>query len=230
LESFANCSSLSSICIPSSVEKIGRACFKSCLSLRAVQFGSESKLQKLCSDCFQDCSSLQSITIPRSVEKTERNCFGKCCSLSEVLFESNSELRDLEAGAFLGCWSLRSICLPSSMSKLSPGTFEKCRLSVLTFESPSHLESLSLGIPDEFAGDQLRIPDSTRRLSLALNAPWTSGGAIVVGFGRFSHLSYWQCTTAGYCRDLPRPPNRGVFLHVSSKTLQHFREVIAFRD
>jgi hypothetical protein len=94
--------------------------------------------------------------------------------LSEALFESNSELRDLEAGTFLHCSSLRSICVRSSMPKLSPGTFEKCRLSGLTFESPSHLESLSLSIPDEFAGDRLQVPDSVRRLSLGVSAPWAS--------------------------------------------------------
>jgi hypothetical protein len=194
--------------------------------LRTVQFGSESKLQKLCSDCFQECSSLQSITIPRCVEKIERNCFGKCCSLSVVLSESNSKLRNLEVGAFLDCSSLRSICVPSSMPQLSPGTFEKCHLSVLTFESPSHLESMWLNIPDEFVGDQPQIPDSVRRLSLERTWPWTSERAIVIGFGRFSHLSYWQCAKVGYYRSRSRL-NRGVFVHVSSKTLQHFREAVA---
>jgi hypothetical protein len=64
---FASCSSLQSIVIPSSVETIGRGCFRSCKILSTVTFEVGSHLSSLGGFAFEDCSSLHSICVPASV-------------------------------------------------------------------------------------------------------------------------------------------------------------------
>jgi hypothetical protein len=61
---FANCSYLSSICIPSSLETLGQSCFYRCESLSMVTFESGSLRCDMGSSVFLQCSSLSSIRIP----------------------------------------------------------------------------------------------------------------------------------------------------------------------
>jgi hypothetical protein len=67
-DSFFNCSPLSSIFIPSSVEALGKRCFSDCRGLSAVLFEPDSKLWRIEDSTFVRCSSLSSICIPSSVE------------------------------------------------------------------------------------------------------------------------------------------------------------------
>jgi hypothetical protein len=57
---FFDCSSLSAICIPSSVIDLGRHCFGNCLSLSTVTFEAGSKLSKIDKSVFSGCPSLVS--------------------------------------------------------------------------------------------------------------------------------------------------------------------------
>jgi hypothetical protein len=46
---------LSSICIPSSVEIIGKNCFSGCPNLRIVTFGDDSRLSRVEEGAFSGC-------------------------------------------------------------------------------------------------------------------------------------------------------------------------------
>jgi hypothetical protein len=63
------------LCIPSSVEKLGKWCFSRCESLSTVTFESSSKFSSIEQSAFGDCSSLSSICIPSSVEKLDKDVF-----------------------------------------------------------------------------------------------------------------------------------------------------------
>jgi hypothetical protein len=56
------------ICIPSSVEKIGRDCFVGCQSLSTITFESGSQLSSLSEYAFWSCLSLSSIFCPSSLQ------------------------------------------------------------------------------------------------------------------------------------------------------------------
>jgi hypothetical protein len=62
------CSSLLSIRIPSSVEKLCQTCFSGCQRVATVSFESDSKLSRVSSDAFRNCSSLSSLWVPWSLE------------------------------------------------------------------------------------------------------------------------------------------------------------------
>ena len=110
---FSDCSSLTSIEIPASVETIGKEAFKRCSSLATVTFEKGSQLKIIgggysssshfgtYSDyygAFSDCSSLTSIEIPASVETIEATAFKRCSKLTTVTFEKGSQLKTIGGG------------------------------------------------------------------------------------------------------------------------------------
>jgi hypothetical protein len=89
---FRDCSSLSSICILSSVEKLYKSCFYGCKALSDVTFEAGSQLLRIEDRAFSFCSSLCSICIPSSVIVISKNCFSGCNALSYVTFETGSKI------------------------------------------------------------------------------------------------------------------------------------------
>ena len=80
---FSDCTALTSIEIPASVETIEAAAFKGCSSLATVTFENGSQLKTIgggsySSGAFSDCTALTSIEIPASVETIEAAAFKGC--------------------------------------------------------------------------------------------------------------------------------------------------------
>jgi hypothetical protein len=94
IESYAlaSCESLTSICIPCTVEVLGEGSFKNCRSLSTLSFESVSRLRRIESQAFSGCSSLKSIVIPQSIESLSLN-WSQNSSLSQVTFESSASLQ-----------------------------------------------------------------------------------------------------------------------------------------
>ena len=103
---FSDCSSLTSIEIPASVETIGKEAFKRCSSLATVTFEKGSQLKIIGGGysssyyygAFLGCSSLTSIEIPASVETIEATAFKRCSKLTTVTFEKGSQLKTIGGG------------------------------------------------------------------------------------------------------------------------------------
>ena len=75
-ECFYDCTSLTSITIPSSVISLGNSCFWGCSKLTSVTI--PSSVTNLGYRCFYGCTSLTSITIPSSVTSLGESCFSYC--------------------------------------------------------------------------------------------------------------------------------------------------------
>ena len=100
---FSDCTALTSIEIPASVETIEAAAFKGCSSLATVTFENGSQLKTIgggsySSGAFSDCTALTSIEIPASVETIEAAAFKDCSSLATVTFEKGSQLKTIGGG------------------------------------------------------------------------------------------------------------------------------------
>ena len=109
-EAFYNCSSLTSITIPSSVTSIGDYAFWHCSSLTSISFAEGGKLTSIGGSAFSGCSSLTSITIPEGVTSIGEEAFFNCNSLTDITIPSS--VTSLPAGLFRGCSSLESMTLP----------------------------------------------------------------------------------------------------------------------
>ena len=103
---FSDCSSLTSIEIPASVETIEATAFKRCSKLTTVTFEKGSQLKIIGGGysssyyygAFLGCSSLTSIEIPASVETIEATAFKRCSKLTTVTFEKGSQLKTIGGG------------------------------------------------------------------------------------------------------------------------------------
>ena len=110
---FSDCTALTSIEIPASVETIEATAFKRCSKLATVTFEKGSQLKTIgggysssshfgtYSDyygAFSDCSSLTSIEIPASVETIEATAFKRCSKLTTITFEKGSQLKIIGGG------------------------------------------------------------------------------------------------------------------------------------
>ena len=171
---FADCSSLTSIEIPASVETIGPTAFLRCHSLAKVTFEKGSKLKEISGTCyfgakrspatywhgvFSDCP-ITSIEIPASVERIQECAFKGCSQLASVTFEKGSKLKTIGGryyqynkdncryiafGAFTGC-PITSIEIPASVESIEECAFQDCsQLASVTFEKGSKLKTIGGG-------------------------------------------------------------------------------------
>ena len=162
---FSDCTALTSIEIPASVETIGNTAFKNCSSLATVTFEKGSQLKTIAGDsydgAFSDCTALTSIEIPASVETIEATAFKRCSKLATVTFEKGSQLKTIGGGysssshfgtysdyygAFSDCSSLTSIEIPASVETIEATAFKRCsKLTTITFEKGSLLKTIGGG-------------------------------------------------------------------------------------
>ena len=157
---FLDCTALTSIEIPASVETIEAAAFMRCSKLATVTFEKGSQLKTIGGDyssyyygVFSDCTALKSIEIPASVETIEAAAFMGCSSLATVTFEKGSQLKTIGGGyssyypnyygAFLDCTALTSIEIPASVETIEAAAFMRCsKLATVTFEKGSQLKTI----------------------------------------------------------------------------------------
>ena len=99
---FANCTSLTSIEIPASVELILRSTFDGCSSLTAITFENGSQLRNIGASAFRECKLLTTINIPSAVEIIDNSAFYDCTKLTSVNFEKDSQLKTIGDSAFSG--------------------------------------------------------------------------------------------------------------------------------
>lgn len=147
---FSDCTALTSIEIPASVETIGNTAFSDCSSLATVTFEKGSRLKTIGNNAYYRCTSLTSIEIPASVETIEKKAFMHCSSLATVTFEKGSQLKTIAGdsydGAFSDCTALTSIEIPASVETIEATAFILCsKLTTVTFEKGSQLKIIGGG-------------------------------------------------------------------------------------
>ena len=134
---FENCSSLTSINIPSSVTSIGPGAFGYCSALSTINI--PSSVTSIGPSVFWDCSSLTSINIPNSVTSIEFGTFYGCKSLKSISIPNS--VTNIEPWAFRDCRSLTSIKIPSSVTSIGSAVFWYCS-SLTSINIPSSVTSI----------------------------------------------------------------------------------------
>ena len=119
---FSDCSSLTSITIPSSVTSIGGSAFYGCTSLTSITI--PESVTSIGSYAFYGCSSLTSVTIPDSVTSIEWGAFSGCSSLTSITIPDS--VTSIGEWAFYGCSSLTSITIPDSVTSIGEWAFYEC--------------------------------------------------------------------------------------------------------
>jgi hypothetical protein len=97
-KAFFSCPTLLSIQIPTTVVKIGKSAFSSCVNLTTVTFttppssssgagsGGMMLLKRIGESAFAGCSALKEILLPSCVKEIDECAFWKCTALTTVQF------------------------------------------------------------------------------------------------------------------------------------------------
>ena len=104
-EVFKECTSLTSVSIPSAVTSIGTSAFEGCTALKSVSFTSNGNLINIEKSAFSGCSALQSVSLPNGVKSIGEEAFNQCSKLTSISIPSG--LRSLGKSAFADCDGLK---------------------------------------------------------------------------------------------------------------------------
>ena len=135
-EAFKNCTSLTTITFPNSLQQIEEAAFYGCSNLKSVVIpNSETNLRE---SIFQNCTSLESVTLPSSITEIPSAIFGGCTSLTTI--EIPNTVTFIGNGAFSGS-GLTEIVIPSSVTEISSFAFQDCN-GLTTITIPASVEKI----------------------------------------------------------------------------------------
>ena len=134
---------LTSVTIPEGVTSIYcssvySSAFKDCTSLTSVTI--PSSMTSIVNYAFSSCSSLTSVTISEGVTSIENYAFSSCSSLTSITIPSS--VTSIGEGAFKGCTSLTSVTIPEGVTSIGKSTFEGC-LNLVKVVIPSSVISVS---------------------------------------------------------------------------------------
>lgn len=99
---FSNCTNITLVVIPSSLNELSFASFQKCSSLTSVVI--YSNLKTIPEQAFYNCTSLSSIYIPESVSSIENYAFGNCSSLNKITIPKATT--SIASNAFTNCSNL----------------------------------------------------------------------------------------------------------------------------
>ncbi len=119
---FSNCTSLTSINIPESVNSIEDSVFNYCTSLKSIYI--PESVTTIGDYTFDNCTSLKSINIPEGVTTIGVYAFHWCTSLTSINIPES--VTSIEDSAFFGCYNLTSINIPESVTSIGYRMFCDC--------------------------------------------------------------------------------------------------------
>lgn len=189
LQCFKGCTSLTSVTLPNSFERIGSECFYDCISLPGITLNEGMKY--IGNYAFFGCRSISSITIPSTFAGIGYFAFSNCSSLQSFygnfssadnrLLIANGQIKDLAGGGapgdaeyipantalFFAPAGLTSYNLPNGIISTYVGCFYLCKqLTAISF--PNTLQTISAS---SFASclslQEIVIPSGVTRLGLS---------------------------------------------------------------
>ncbi len=142
---FERCTKLGEIVLPDTLERLGEAAFKDCVSLESAIFENSDaeRIVKAGKSAFENCVMLKTavlpeglttieekmfygtlveeVEIPASVTSVAKNAFAGCVNLTSVSILGNSKL---DATSFAGCIALENLALAEGMTAVANNAFK----------------------------------------------------------------------------------------------------------
>ena len=126
------------VSIPDSVRELCDRCFKACVVLRRVTFGSSSSLGRIGVSCFER-TAIQDVNIPNSVRELCDRCFFGCQSLHRLTFGSSSSLERIGDSCFRGT-QLVGLAVPSSVRHLGKQLYGPMPMTIFVADHKREFE------------------------------------------------------------------------------------------
>jgi hypothetical protein len=168
------CYGLKSICLPASIEILGKNSFSGCKSLLSLTFDSPSKLTQIQDFALYRCSSLRSICLPASLQMIDGSALAGT-SISRIMIEDGNRNFGVSEAFLLdgsGIAVIRYfghhliITLPRQIETLSPHCFFGCDfIRSFNFESGSKLTRIEANaLSDCSSLEAICLPASLQKI------------------------------------------------------------------
>lgn len=155
---FENCSRLTSISLPTNVYTIGVSAFENCSALTSVEFS--PNLTSIDARAFYGCISLSDVEID-CVETIGESAFYNCYALTKLYLEYVEEISEK---AFYNCYLLNAVVLPDSLTSLGQSAFEECSSLSSVVLSSSLDEIKSNTFLNCSSLEEIVIPNSIKKI------------------------------------------------------------------
>ena len=152
---FKDCTKLTSVTIPDTVESIGSSAFSGCTVLTGVTI--PDSVTSIGSNAFEYCSALTSIKIPDSVTSISDYTFYYCTALTSVTIPDG--VTNIGNHAFNHCTALTSIKIPDNVTNIGEQAFYCCG-KLVNVSIPDSVTSIGAAAFNQTAITSITIPGS----------------------------------------------------------------------
>ena len=152
---FYNCSELTSIDLPTTINSIGRNAFYGARLLKKIEF----KGAKISLDygAFEECYQLKEVIFHGQLTKMDPRAFAYCRALESITIPDG--FTRIEGSSFYSNTSLKSISIPEGVVYIGEHTFDGCS-SLTTIQLPSTLQKVDHWAFMNSAIQSIVIPDN----------------------------------------------------------------------
>lgn len=135
---FRNCTGLTSVTLPNSINQIEEYAFQGCTGLVSVNFA--DSVSQIGAGAFFGCTSLAAVHLPNTVTQMGNDAFSGCSGMTSLTLSSG--LQTIGRYVFQGCSSLTSVTIPGNITTIDFMAFGDCTgLSSLAI--PASVTSIS---------------------------------------------------------------------------------------
>lgn len=121
-QAFYGCTKLTSVGIPDGLTEIGASAFYNCKALKSIEI--PSSVTTIGNSAFFDCDALTSVTVPDSVTSIGSYTFALCDKLTTVKLSNG--LTEISDTLFSNSNALSEIDIPDSVTSIGESAFENC--------------------------------------------------------------------------------------------------------
>ncbi len=161
IDGFNDCTFITEVDIPNSIEKIGDEAFSGCTSLQEINI--PDSVNYIGWYAFADCTGLKHVYLGNGVKTLGWYAFRDCSGIMSVNF--GNSLEEIGREAFSGCSSSLwyEVTIPNSITSIGSRAFNGCKVIIRWEENPAITE-IKQATFEGYAGTSIEIPEGVKSL------------------------------------------------------------------
>lgn len=158
---FSDCTFITEVDIPNSIEEIRGEAFNGCTSLQEIEI--PDSVKSIAELAFADCTGLKHVYLGNGVKTLDWYAFRGCSGIMSVNF--GNSLEEIGREAFSGCSSSLwyEATIPSSVTSIGSKAFNGCKVIIRWEENPAITE-IKQATFEGYAGTSIEIPEGVKSL------------------------------------------------------------------
>ena len=158
---FRDCTFITEVDIPNSIEEIRGEAFNGCTSLQKIEI--PDSVRSIAELAFANCSGLKEVSLGNGVKTLGWYAFEGCLGVQSVDF--GNSLEEIGREAFSGCSSSLwyEVTIPKSITSIGSGAFNGCKVIIRWEENPAITE-IKQATFEGYAGTSIEIPEGVKSL------------------------------------------------------------------